>query len=953
VLSATGAAIGGALLVMAAGPRSAAAQKPPLPSAAEQCAVCHEAQTMSWAASLHRRTVGAPQIPADRQACAACHSGIEGHLSDVMDKTKRPALPTEGGDASGVCLSCHRGGQQAMWQLSAHARLEGTCLACHDPHAGKGTEMLKAPEPELCQSCHPNEVAEGNLPSHHPVLEGKMLCSDCHTVHGDERGNLPEASNGEMCFRCHPEKQGPFIAEHPPVTEDCTICHRPHGSPVDNLLVMDQPMLCLRCHPGHSSGLRSPLVPITPGDPAGPQAVNGLYSRCTSCHSRIHGTDLLSGTQNPTFMPGYPLTPVDPVAGLGDVFTAAVSDAALWGFAEGDLARFDEDGNPAYVREYDGRHYNLPASRTTLSKYGQEDDLWFEVVDFPRGDPDFNLRAGNPRYDIRVRASGLTHRLGRFDDSTDVLIPASDGGTRRVNATDLSGGRTDYRIRRGVVDVRLAARCPRLANVKWLFNYWEQEKSGARQFLFLDRCTSCHKIQTTEPIDQVVTIAEGGFEVNWPKASLRYLHGQQDFDNKATEGLFDFTGRSIVFSGRAPLFGVADSRTSTNDLRGAAMLGSRTSLAALWRTKAKEDELGGGTVDIQTAGGGLARSLSPDLRLQVSRFQRHFDVDKLGDGISRDRNTTRVDLRYTGLPRATWSLGYAKETVARRSIEEREMVPDKSDSSTWTSSLTYRPLSRTFLLVRYRNTRTDNGGFFLDFDPDEPPTHLTMSRLIGLPNEGRVWSAVLSHEFGPGTQLNMMYNRRRDSYEATFPALGLHSSSDMGVRTKGFSLSQQRARSHLGAGWYRQVGDAEGQAVYGSEDFVLSPPLVPADVTFPPIVSSDAYQYRASIQTVDATVWFSSRVRLFGNCSRTATNGSETLYDLGDYLDQNPDLNGVALILHPFDTEIRDLWLGMGYFLDPNTEAVLSHQRRSWVEAADASHNGSLDIWRLGVRRSF
>ena len=110
-----------------------------------------------------------------------------------------------------------------------------------------------------------------------------------------------------MCFKCHGEKQGPFQAEHPPVTEDCTICHRPHGSPVDNLLIQDQPVLCLQCHPGHSDGHRTPIVSVSPGSPETVEAINGFYGRCTSCHSRIHGNDLMSGTGNPTFMPGSPL----------------------------------------------------------------------------------------------------------------------------------------------------------------------------------------------------------------------------------------------------------------------------------------------------------------------------------------------------------------------------------------------------------------------------------------------------------------------------------------------------------------------------------------------------------------------------------------------------------------------------------------------------------------------
>jgi len=211
-----------------------------------------------------------------------------------------------------LCLQCHQGAPTAAYHSSVHFAHGVACTDCHNPHphtfpsqvVNIGHTSVTRPkrlpmsvdEPNVCFKCHPKVYAQTGMPSHHPIKEGKLVCSDCHDGHGQAHGNLKEATVNQVCYRCHAEKQGPFVYEHPPVTENCMICHEPHGTVANNLLRQPATFLCLRCHSGHRTG--PTFGPHTGAgltdvgtDPAQQRA---FFSDCTECHSQVHGSDLPS-----------------------------------------------------------------------------------------------------------------------------------------------------------------------------------------------------------------------------------------------------------------------------------------------------------------------------------------------------------------------------------------------------------------------------------------------------------------------------------------------------------------------------------------------------------------------------------------------------------------------------------------------------------------------------------
>jgi DmsE family decaheme c-type cytochrome len=249
--------------------------------------------------------------------CTTCHNPH----GQIVESTRKD-----------LCLSCHSKGSPTMaWHASTHERYGVSCTDCHNPHPHANVRQvvnidhynveqpkrlaMSVQEPEACYKCHQKKFAENHLPSHHPILEGKMVCSDCHDPHGQLEKNLKAETINQLCYKCHAEKTGPFAYPHPPVNENCCICHEPHGTVANNLLRQPPAFLCLRCHTGHrdldhgvpSSGNGSNGSTAGPGQPVynnnGGYRINPdlnvsarqvFYTNCTNCHAQIHGSDVPS-----------------------------------------------------------------------------------------------------------------------------------------------------------------------------------------------------------------------------------------------------------------------------------------------------------------------------------------------------------------------------------------------------------------------------------------------------------------------------------------------------------------------------------------------------------------------------------------------------------------------------------------------------------------------------------
>jgi DmsE family decaheme c-type cytochrome len=197
-----------------------------------------------------------------------------------------------------ICLKCHSGISKfnlTDWTAGAHSQADVSCSDCHPIHAGPLLIVPQLQRSEMCVRCHGSVYADFSQPSRHPVPEGRMSCSDCHDPHSAAERMLKERTVQQTCARCHAEAAAPFAFAHAEVTTDCTNCHRNHGSATDNILKVSEPFLCLQCHRGHA--LDDPA-----GGPTSLESRAAFNTRCSNCHTSVHGSDIPSPSGDGTFI---------------------------------------------------------------------------------------------------------------------------------------------------------------------------------------------------------------------------------------------------------------------------------------------------------------------------------------------------------------------------------------------------------------------------------------------------------------------------------------------------------------------------------------------------------------------------------------------------------------------------------------------------------------------------
>jgi predicted CXXCH cytochrome family protein len=305
----------------------------------QTCALCHADVAKKFSSNPHSELAllhGGKGV-----TCESCHGPGAAHVASGGDPTRILQLSKMSArQIDSTCLGCHANAHPNFLR-SDHGKAGVGCTSCHSIHGlapaavpaapappaataankpqsvnrffssmkpdagisdplqftaasmeipGQNPNLLKAPQPQLCFSCHSDVKPAFSQPFHHKVNEGLIKCSDCHDVHGTFGNNQlrSTADQNMICTKCHTEVRGPFVFEHAAVkAEGCLACHSPHGSQNARLLnVPNINQLCNQCH-----------SPVAAGTVHGINAGSAEVQSCIGCHTMIHGSNI-----NPAFI---------------------------------------------------------------------------------------------------------------------------------------------------------------------------------------------------------------------------------------------------------------------------------------------------------------------------------------------------------------------------------------------------------------------------------------------------------------------------------------------------------------------------------------------------------------------------------------------------------------------------------------------------------------------------
>jgi predicted CXXCH cytochrome family protein len=245
--------------------------------------------------SVNRSVVMLPDVPGAKyigsKECEQCHDKIYRDFA-TADHAR---LLAEGANALNAgCESCH--GPASLHSESGGEVKTPFSFAAGRPAANSfGARTIVDPprsKETVCFQCHTDVRGQFNLPSHHPVPEGKLSCIDCHPPHKGSvfrGGGTALMSENESCYRCHPSQRGPYVFEHEASREGCTVCHNAHGSVNAKLLSVRDSNLCLKCH---FQQLHGGQILIGGSD----HTLRVQQGTCwtAGCHEAVHGSRVSS-----------------------------------------------------------------------------------------------------------------------------------------------------------------------------------------------------------------------------------------------------------------------------------------------------------------------------------------------------------------------------------------------------------------------------------------------------------------------------------------------------------------------------------------------------------------------------------------------------------------------------------------------------------------------------------
>lgn len=431
----------------------------------------------------------------------------------------------------------------------------------------------------------------------------------------------------------------------------------------------------------------------------------------------------------------------------------------------------DSDGNQDFVRQYDGRRFDLwGIEELNLYGYDGDNQYWIKASDLIAGNENLSLNiTGRNTYGLSLSTEAMTHRQGKVPAINPYLAPF--GMSQVINGVptgdaflDLSPTDT-YRLNRRVNDFKVNLTPDSLGWLRFTAGSWQEIERGTQQLLFRSRATtpgiirSSTKASAAVSIDRTSTENTLGADLSVGKNSvINYEYANTTFTDNGGNPAETL---SAVF----PLNAMTkiNSKTNTNILKANSRISKQLFFTGVHINRNRKNTVAivptaDTSTDYVDAGTFLAHTVKTDTTnlamtyhatdalsligrwkefTQRDRIPTIFlvdEIDPLHKPLGRNIRSWELNGSFTGIRHAYINGGFERrdETL----LTDKEIEPPhtafQTSSDTWNVGFRFNPNPRLSLSAKWDDRSNREGRALYPGDPtDRERLNINATYLIG------------------------------------------------------------------------------------------------------------------------------------------------------------------------------------------------------------------------------
>jgi len=645
----------------------------------------------------------------------------------------------------------------------------------------------------------------------------------------------------------------------------------------------------------------------------------------------------------------------------------------------------DATGNQDWIREFDGRKFNVWGLES-LNSYGYSGSrqYWFEARDLIVGDESLSIDLSfENRMGVRLSTDALTHRLARIPainpylgsiiytplgdpDAASPLAGIDDGTPFGDAVIDLTPD-TEFAIGRRVNDFGLRHYVGRGQGVALVAGWWQEIESGPQQILFYDSPGTRNRSASALNIDRTTGNGVLGADFRLGRGSVvNYTLESTRFSDATAPATSNTALTDIHYP---------DVKTASNSVKARSRITDRLYFtgAHTSRTRSNESavvssryEGAGGPIDdrIKVKSTNLALTFVATDTLSLTGKWRKYDLENFipglvrpgrtaieGHALSREVESLQVGAAYTGIKRAFVRLGFERRDTDREegsvhggTLAGNEMIRESTKSDIWRLRVRYHPSLKLSFSGNLEKWDTEHPGYF-GLPTDSTRVNLNATYLVqdnlalygdfcrvdDKNEEVRVAGTISTLVDEPDPPLTeeeeAAYEHARElaagqGYENEFTTTTIGAWYAINPKLT-LDANISRVKTDAAALWV--IGADPGQLPHLAPDFV-------------------PYEADDDVWSVGLTYAVNPKLRVHGRFLNSDSQGRSTFSVI-----PGADTGEVTLPLGwtPVDVNTKRYTVGFAYQISSKDRLLFDFSVADWKDGIDTDNNGRYNLWRL------